>query len=92
MKRKILVVIAAIAVMLVLPLAANAASVSDLEFDKETGMITKCGTEAAGELVIPAEIDGANVTGIGYGAFQDCSGLTSVIVNKETHIANMVAA
>ena len=80
MKKKILVMIAAIAAVLVLPLAANAASVSDLTFDKETGTITGCNESAAGELVIPAEIDGVKVTSIDSGAFDDCRGLTSISI------------
>ena len=78
MRRKILVMIAAIAAVLILPLAVSAASVEDLEFNKETGTITYCNRKAAGELVIPAEIDGVKVTSIGNYAFNGCDGLTSI--------------
>ena len=84
MKKKILVMIAAIAAMLVLPLVANAASVSDLTFDKETGTITDCNESAAGELVIPAEIDGVMVYNIRYEAFEGCENLTSIYIISPT--------
>ena len=89
MKRKILVMIAAIAAVLILPLAANAASVDDLTFDAATGTITDCNAEAEGELIIPEEIDGVKVTSIGNAAFKDCIGLTSVkIPDSVTTIAD----
>ncbi len=80
MKRKILVMIAAVAAVLVLPLVANAATVEDLRFYKETGSIIGCKTDATGELVIPEEIDGVKVTEIGYNAFNGCKGLTSITI------------
>ena len=89
MKRKILVMIAAIAAVLILPLAVNAASVEDLKFDAATGEITDCNTDAAGVLVIPEKIDGVKVTSIGNVAFKDCIGLTSVkIPDSVTTIAD----
>ena len=42
--------------------------------------ITKGDTHAYGKLVIPDQIDGLPVTEIGENAFDQCKGLTSVIV------------
>ena len=49
-------------------------------FDDDTVEITDCDNEAAGELEIPAEIDGKPVTSIGDGAFSVCSGLTEITI------------
>ena len=49
-------------------------------FDDDTVEITDCDNEAAGELEIPAEIDGKPVTSIGDGAFSVCSGLTKITI------------
>ena len=49
-------------------------------FDDDTVEITDCDNEAAGELEIPAEIDGKSVTSIGDIAFYDHENLTSVII------------
>lgn len=78
MKRKVLGLFLLIAAAVMLPVAASAASVEDLMFDAATGTITGCSRDAEGELVIPAEIDGVRVTGIGDFAFDGCSGLTSI--------------
>ena len=77
MKKRFVGFIAVLALFL-LPVIANAASVDDLWFNEETGTITYCNSDAEGELVIPAEIDGVKVTSIGDYAFQGCSGLTSI--------------
>ena len=42
--------------------------------------ITDYSTTATGALEIPATIDGRSVTSIGYKAFLDCSGLTSITI------------
>ena len=42
--------------------------------------ITDCYTVATGELVIPNTIDGNTVTSIGYLAFLECTGLTSITI------------
>ena len=49
-------------------------------FDDDTVEITDCDNEAAGELEIPAEIDGKPVTSIGDGAFSSCSSLTEITI------------
>ena len=49
-------------------------------FDDDTVEITDCDNEAAGELEIPAEIDGKPVTSIGNGAFIACSSLTEITI------------
>jgi hypothetical protein len=60
-----------------------------LTFDKETGTITKCDTDATGEIVIPSEIDGVAVTSIGSNAFYDCRNIESIeIPNGMTTIGS----
>ena len=78
MKKRILIALAALTILLCVPLIANAASVDDLTFDKKTGMITDCNQEAEGELVIPEKIGRVKVTGIDKDAFMFCANLTSV--------------
>ena len=49
--------------------------------------ITDCKESAKGAITIPSEIDGKPVTSIGYKAFQDCTGLTSITIpNSVTSI------
>ena len=51
--------------------------------------ITDCKESAKGAITIPSEIDGKPVTSIGYKAFQDCTGLTSITIpNSVTSIEN----
>ena len=49
-------------------------------FDDDTVEITNCDNEVAGDLEIPAEIDGKPVTSIGDSAFSVCSGLTKITI------------
>ena len=42
--------------------------------------ITGCKGSAKGAITIPSEIDGKPVTSIGYEAFEDCTGLTSITI------------
>ncbi len=42
--------------------------------------ITDCKESAKGAITIPSEIDGKSVTSIGYWAFRDCTGLTSITI------------
>ena len=42
--------------------------------------ITDCNSTVKGELVIPNHIDGKPVTSIGFRAFQNCTGLTSITI------------
>ena len=89
MKKRFIGLLLMLAAAALLPLAASAASVDDLEFDKETGTISGCNYEAEGELIIPAEIDGVKVTSIGYCAFSGCTGLTSIsLPDSVTSIGN----
>ena len=47
-------------------------------------------TGNGGDVVIPSEIDGKSVTSIGYGAFSDCTGLTSITIpDSVTKIGTM---
>ncbi len=48
-----------------------------LYFDPDTGEITGC-DQSVTAVKIPAKINGVSVTGIGFRAFTDCSGLGSV--------------
>ena len=51
--------------------------------------ITDCDKSAKGAITIPSEIDGKPVTSIGYKAFEDCTGLTSITIpNSVTRIAS----
>lgn len=55
------------------------ASSSDFEFDAETGTITKyIGSDNI--VSIPSQIDGVTITSIGDRAFNDCNGITSLII------------
>ncbi len=50
-------------------------------YDVDAGKVTVTGAEpATGDLTIPATLGGQPVTGIGYAAFRQCSGLTSVTI------------
>ena len=82
MKKKILGVLFAIFAAAVMSVTANAEYITegDLEFDTETGMITRCDNNAEGEIVIPSEIGGVKVTGIGDEAFSDCRSITAVTI------------
>ena len=49
--------------------------------------ITGCDKSAKGAITIPSKIDGKSVTSIGYGTFEDCTGLTSITIpNSVTSI------
>ena len=48
--------------------------------DDGTIKITDCDTNASGALTIPDTINGKKVTGIGWGAFEDCRNLTSITI------------
>ena len=54
-----------------------------------TVTITGCDKSAKGAITIPSEIDGKPVTSIGDGAFDRCTGLTSITIpNSVTSIGN----
>ena len=61
-------------------LTASAASVDDLTYEiyNEQVTITDCNESASGKLIIPDTIEGYSVTSIGYDAFSNCTGLTSI--------------
>lgn len=72
-------------------------SAEDMKYGSYSYSILKDGTveitgydESGGtSAVIPSEIDGRKVTSIGWGAFQDCNGLTSVTIpNSISNIGN----
>ena len=61
----------------------------NLHFDIATGTITDCDAKIT-KAVIPATIEGINVTSIGDWAFRDCTSLTSVdIPDTVTSIGNL---
>ncbi len=61
------------------------------EVDEDaTITITGCNKSANGAITIPSKIDGKPVTRIGDGAFEDCTGLTSVTLgNSVTSIGDV---
>ena len=61
------------------------------EVDEDaTITITGCNKSANGAITIPSKIDGKPVTRIGDGAFEDCTGLTSITLgNSVTSIGEM---
>lgn len=70
---------------------AKAASESDLSFglsiDGVSYAVTDCKSSASGEIIIPKEYNGEPITHIGYGAFEDCTNLTSIVISENiTHI------
>ena len=63
-------------------LTARAVTVDDLTYEIVDGevTITGCNSDASGELIIPATIEGYSVTRIGSMAFSYCTSLTSVTI------------
>ena len=49
-------------------------------YDDGTVQIKKCNTSATGEIEIPGSIKGYPVTSIFNNAFQNCSGITSLVI------------
>lgn len=60
--------------------AAESSLTFTLNNDGASYSVTSCDTSASGELIIPDTYKGLPVTGIGEGAFLECSGLTRVTV------------
>jgi len=73
---------ALLALYTIIFLPLHAASLDDLTYTTTDGevTITDCDTAATGELVIPNNIEGNPVTSIGYLAFLECVGLTSITI------------
>ncbi len=73
-----------ISIITSVPLVANAASTSDLEFKLNSSgksySVTDCDTSAKGKLVIPDVYNGKPVTRIGSNAFKNCADLTSITI------------
>ena len=65
---------------LTVPVGTGTTTLSYTYLDDGTVEISDCGTSAAGELEIPAEIDGVTVTSIGSSAFYRCTSLTSITI------------
>ena len=63
-----------------IPVGTGTTQLEYQAFDDDTVEITNCDNEVAGELEIPAEIDGKPVTSIGYGAFSFCRSLTEITI------------
>lgn len=52
----------------------------DLNDDKTGYIITKCNTEASGDITLPSEYNGLPVVGIGYMAFSNCRSIQSMVI------------
>ena len=74
-------------VLSVLSSSVRAGTLGDLTYEIADGQvtITDCNEAAAGELVIPAEIEGLPVTSIGDRAFDECWALESIVVPAAFH-------
>ena len=90
------VLLAMLMTLSVVPVTVFTASAADpdyLTYKIENGeaTITACSTEAAGEITIPDEIDGAKVTRIGNSAFRECSLLQKVNIPETVTTIGMQA-
>ena len=80
-KRGICLLLALLMTLSLLPFGALAASADDLKYTIIDGAVTITGcTNARGELVIPAAIEGRPVRAIGASAFDGCAYLTAVVI------------
>ena len=80
-KRGICLLLALLMTLSLLPFSALAASADDLKYSIIDGTVTITGcTNARGELVIPATIEGRPVRAIGASAFDGCAYLTAVVI------------
>ena len=87
-----------LAVLLSLPMLAVEVEIGGINYDlvakaKQATVIKKSSGKYSGEVVIPESVEHEGsayiVTSIGYAAFRDCSGLTSVTIgNSVTSIGN----
>ena len=82
MKKPVMHSIWLVLVLSILSSSVRAGTLGDLTYEiaQPQLTITDCNESAAGELVIPAEIEGLPVTGIGDEAFYYCSSLTSISI------------
>ena len=81
--KKLPLLVLALVLVLAIKDKTYAATYGDLTYEvKNDGTIeiTDCDTSASGVLTIPDTIDGKKVTSIGYEAFYNCSGLTSITI------------
>ncbi len=96
MKKALSILLVMLITLSVAPVGAftvNAADIDYLTYKIENGeaTITACSTEAAGEITIPDEIDGAKVTRIGNSAFRECSLLQKVNIPETVTTIGMQA-
>ena len=84
MKKKILTsfIMASLFIIALGVISASAVKEGYLTYSVSNGKatITKCDTSASGELVLPDTLGGYPVTSIGYEAFENCDGLTSITI------------
>ena len=90
------VLLAMLMTLSVVPVTVFTASAADLDYltykiENGEATITACSTEAAGEITIPDEIDGAKVTRIGNSAFRECSLLQKVNIPETVTTIGMQA-
>ena len=80
-KRGICLLLALLMTLSLLPFGALAANADDLKYTIIDGAVTITGcSNARGELVIPAAIEGRPVRAIGASAFDGCAYLTAVVI------------
>ena len=88
MKKKLALILTLALVISLLPMdlfqiTAKAATSGVLTYEVDPSgavEITDCSVDASGELVIPSTLDGHQVRSIGRGAFDECSGLISIVI------------
>ena len=82
MRRPVMHSIWLVLVLSVLSSSVLAGTLGDLTYEIADGQvtITDCNEAAAGELIIPDEIEGLPVTSIGDRAFWGCYRLTSITI------------
>ena len=86
MKKTIIFILCAAIVMALLPvvpITVGAADVSDsviYETNGESAQVKSCPKKSTGSVTIKSEWNGYSVTSIGEGAFNGCSGLTSITI------------
>lgn len=94
MKKKILLLVFVMCILTELvPILVKAEDITYeyLTFNSAVGKITKCASEASGDIIIPSEINGFEVKQIESGAFYQCEYIKSITIpNSVQNIGNGV--